>query len=279
MRSAALPAYLTVPRLSKIPWLIHGFGLKRFALAHIETQPEGRKSSVVWMKQAHSRALHFIERPVDRRLHGDALATSLPGFFLVIKTADCLPVFLVDESKRVVAAVHCGWRGTGLRILEHVVLGLRERYGCEPAALLAASGPCIGSGCYEVGEDVRQAFREANLPLRVFRREPGRAGKYLLDLREANRRQLLEAGLRPKNIFDVTPCTHCDLNFHSYRRDKSAAGRLFNFIGIRGIERELSSRGAKRRGDLQNKISSPRLHCFDGPHVAKPPRDDMSISD
>jgi YfiH family protein len=235
MISPAAPKFSTVPRFTKIPWLVHGFGSKSFTLADLKTWPGWKTFSVVWMKQVHSNSVRFIDGPPESRLRGDALATDRSGLLLVVKTADCLPIFLVDDKKRVAAAVHCGWRGTAHRILEHVVSGLRERYDCDPAGLLAASGPCIGEACYEVGEDVRQAFREPRLPLVVFRRRPGRAGKYFLDLRGANRRQLIEAGLRPKNIFDVAACTYCDIRYHSYRRDKSAAGRLFNFIGIRAI--------------------------------------------
>jgi len=234
MSSPGQTKFLTAPRFAEIPWLVHGFGSKLWTLRDFKKGPEWQGFSVVWLKQIHSDVIHFIERPAERRLEGDALATDTAGLFLVIKTADCLPVFLADEAKRVIAAVHCGWRGTRLRILERVVLGLRERYGCRPGSLLAASGPCIGSSCYEVGEDVREAFAEAELPLTVFRRVPGKSGKYFLNLGEANRLQLLRAGLRASNLFDVAGCTHCDPNFHSFRRDKNDAGRLYNFIGIRG---------------------------------------------
>lgn len=224
--------FITVPRFSRIPWLIHGFGTRRWSLNDFKAHRDCKRFSIVRLNQIHSNKIHFIEDIPERRIQGDALATDKPGLILIVRTADCLPVFLVDESERVVASVHCGWRGTQQRILEHLVLGLRERYGCEPGSLLAALGPCIASSCYEVGEDVRQSFLEARLSTDVFRPHPDRQEKYLLNLREANRSQLIAQGLRSKNIVDVDICTHCNTNFHSYRRDHNTTGRLLNFIGI-----------------------------------------------
>ncbi len=99
---------------------------------------------------------------------GRCCGYGLPGLLLIIKTADCLPVLLVDESRRVIAAVHCGWSGTLQLVLEKVVLGMMERYGCRNADLLAGFGPCIGGDCYEVGEDVRRGFAGAGFPAELF---------------------------------------------------------------------------------------------------------------
>ena len=232
MNVSADPRYLTVPRLSRIPGLIHGFGTRHWTLADFKKHKEWKNFKIVWLKQIHSNAIRFIENLPRRRLQGDALATDRPGIFLILKTADCLPVFLVDESRRVVAAVHCGWRGTRQRILEGAVRGLRERYGCEPASLLAVFGPGIGPSCYEVGEDVRQDFQKACLPEDVFRPGHGQPGKLLLDLPEANRRQLIGQGVRLENVVENDICTHCDGRFLSFRRDRNKTARLTNFIGL-----------------------------------------------
>jgi YfiH family protein len=225
--------YLTVPRFDRIPWLIHGFGTRSWRLRDLEGRPEWRNFKMCWLDQVHSREMHFIDALPDRRLTGDALATRLPGIFLIIKTADCLPLFLVDESQPVIAAVHSGWRGSQKRIAEHAVRELQVHYGCRPSSLLAALGPCIGPECYEVGEDVRQEFEAAGFPLDILRPHPAVRGKYLLDLVSANRRQLESQGLKKKNIFTVGICTHCDNRLLSYRRDRNKTARLFNFIGVK----------------------------------------------
>lgn len=231
MTSSTARPYLTVPRLARIPWLIHGFGTRHWKLSDFRKRAGWENFKIVWLKQVHTDRVHFIEAAPNRRLQGDALATDEPGIFLIMKTADCLPVFLVDRSKRVIAAVHCGWRGTRHRILEHVVDGLHARYGCRPPSLLAALGPCIGTPCYEVGDEVRGEYRAAGLAEDVFRPIAGRPGKYLFDLREANRRQLIGAGLDARSVLEVPLCTHCDGRLHSYRRDRDTTSRLFNFIG------------------------------------------------
>ena len=225
--------YLTVPRFDRIPWLSHGFGTRDWQLEDFEERAEWRNFELFWPDQVHSQEMHFIDALPDRRPTGDALATRLPGVFLIIKTADCLPLFLVDESQPVIAAVHSGWRGTQKRVAEHAVEQLQSHYGCRPSSLLAALGPCIGPACYEVGEDVRRDFENAGLALDVFRPHPQARGKYLLDLVSANRRQLESRGVKGKNIFTVGICTHCDSRLLSYRRDKNKAARLFNFIGIK----------------------------------------------
>ena len=234
MNALVASPFLTVPRLARIPWLVHGFGTRLWALEDFGKRAGLNDFKVVWLKQTHSNDVHFIDAPPRRRLLGDALATGEPEILLVVKTADCLPVFLVDEGARVVAAVHAGWRGTRGRILERAVQELRDRRGSSPRSLLAALGPCIGASCYEVGEDVRRAYMEAGMDGDLFRPVPGAESgpKYLLNLKEANRRQLIGRGLRPENIFDVAICTHCDARLLSFRRDHDRTARLYNFIGM-----------------------------------------------
>lgn len=224
--------YLTIPRFERIPWLIHGFGTRRWKLEDFRAKKEWPHVFVAWLDQVHSNTIRFIARPFRIRPEADALATDQPGIILAVKTADCLPVLLVDESRRVVAAAHSGWRGTEKRIVERAVRGLRKRYGSRPETLLAALGPCIAADCYDVGPEVRERFRAAGLSMDTFR-PSGQPGKQALDLREANRLQLERRGLAPRNIFDVGACTHCDDRFHSYRRDRNKTARLWNFIGIR----------------------------------------------
>ena len=169
--------YLTEPRLERIPWLIHGFGTAAWTEADLGRSREWDGFRPVILDQVHSDIIHCVDVPPDGRLEGDALITSASRLFLVIKTADCLPVLIVDEARKVVAAVHCGWRGTWKRILEQVIGELGTRYGCDRARLLAALGPCIGPECYEVGGEVRERFGARWIPGRALPSESCRRRK------------------------------------------------------------------------------------------------------
>jgi YfiH family protein len=150
---------------------------------------------------------------------GDALLENTPGAVVAIQTADCLPILLVDERQRAVAAVHAGWRGTVAGIAQRAVEAMRGQFGSKPMDLHAAIGPGIGPCCYEVGPEVAAQFGQ-----------PGRAH---VDLGQANRRQLMDAGVTPERIYASNLCTMCrSEEFESFRRDQEAAGRLYSFAGI-----------------------------------------------
>jgi len=223
---------ITIPRFERIPFIYHGFGASGWKEGDFRKREEWQGFRRLYLRQVHSDVIHFILNVPNTSLRGDAMISALPRLFLIIRTADCLPVLLVDEKKRVIAAVHCGWKGTLLRLLEKVVSGMKARFGSAPADILAAFGPSIAGGCYEVGEDVRSPFRENGFPDALFRSVPGRPRKYFLDLREANRLQLLRQGVGDKNIFSIDVCSHCDRRFPSYRRDRAEAGRMLSFIAL-----------------------------------------------
>ncbi len=233
------PPYLTDSLFASIPWLVHGFGTRVWGPEDFGKEGGWPGARLVELEQTHSDALHFIDKPPARRLQGDALATDGSGLLLAIRTADCLPVLLADLEHKAVAAVHAGWRGTSLGISARVVRALGERYGSRPPRLVAVLGPCIGPACYEVGEDVRGEFLRRGQGDAAFRRsaapDAAGGGKYVLDLKAANRSQLLGAGLRPDAVADIPLCTHCDGRLLSYRRDRDTSARLYNFIGIREI--------------------------------------------
>jgi YfiH family protein len=229
--------YLTVPRLDRVPGLVHGFGTAAWTTKDVKTLSDRDGFRAVVLKQIHSDIVHVIdagnvEKAAATRLSGDALVTALPLVLLVVKTADCLPVLLVDEARRVVAAVHCGWRGTLRRILAKTLEILAGRYGATPDGLLAALGPCIGGDCYEVGDDVRSAFVREGFPGSLFRElGPGR-GRYLFALRAANVASLRAAGVPEANIVSDASCTHCEPGLLSFRRDQDKNSRMASFIGI-----------------------------------------------
>ncbi|MGB8957685.1 MAG: peptidoglycan editing factor PgeF [Candidatus Aminicenantales bacterium] len=233
--------YLTVPRFAAVPGLLHGFGDARWSEADFLAFAASKGLHAVIMRQMHSDIIHRLAEAPGKKLEGDALMTNVPGLLLVIRTADCLPVLLVDEENRAVAAVHCGWRGTEKRILEKSVKAMGEAYGSKPADTMAALGPCIGPACYEVGPEVRQAYLKAGFPASVFAERgrlpaiqvPNLKGRYLLDLRDANTWLLRELGFKKTNIFNPGPtCTHCEPRLLSYRRNSADPRRMYNFVGL-----------------------------------------------
>jgi YfiH family protein len=180
------------------------------------------------MKQVHGTRVQ--EAPFVGTPEGDAAVARAPGVLLGVQTADCLPVLLVLPARRAVAAAHAGWRGTAAGVVR-AALGVLLAEGGEPAEVVAALGPCIGPCCYEVGEDVREAFGPEGASFFL----PGRGHRQHLDLRAANVRQLLDAGVPLQRIHHVADCTSCrrDL-YYSYRRDGPGTGRMISFVGFAG---------------------------------------------
>ena len=202
-----------VSELDSLPWLVHGFGTR---LADIPSV----FGNLATLKQIHSSTCVPACGRSGVLGQGDALIENSRGSVVAVKTADCIPILLVDDEKRAVAAVHAGWRGTVGRIAQRAVEKLAERFGTRATSLHAAIGPGIGKCCYEVGPEVAAEF--------------GEQGRAHIDLAEANRQQLIESGVTPERIYASNLCTMCRPDeFHSFRRDKEAAGRLYSFAGIR----------------------------------------------
>jgi YfiH family protein len=196
---------ITAPPLDALPWLRHEFGTRH------SPPPAGR---VATLRQIHSAAVWSVREAAGCLGEGDALITAEPGLLLAIRTADCVPILLADPVRRVVAAVHAGWRGTVAGVLTQTVGQMHSDYETNPSDLIAAIGPAIGPCCFTVGSDV---------PLPVV---DGRA-----DLWAANRRQLEEAGVT--SIWSAGQCTLCQPEtFFSFRRDRES-GRMISAIGIR----------------------------------------------
>jgi YfiH family protein len=212
---------------------------------------------LVTVRQIHSDIIRCIDAVPEGQLSGDGLITATPGLLLAIQTADCLPVILVDTKRHVVGVFHAGWRGTVSRIVEKGVGEMHRCYGTNPRDLKAAIGPGIQGCCYEVGEEVRIKFesqfeygaslfrevkesdpvREKYPLLFLTARAPGHSElpkKIYLDLVEANRQQLLAAGVPKKSIETSPLCTNChpELLF-SYRAEKGKTGRMMGAVGIR----------------------------------------------
>jgi len=229
----------------------------------------GRSSmTLATIRQFHSGMVRTVEAghgplatPEGKAvLRGDGLMTGVEGVLLGVQTADCVPVLVADTRTHAVAAFHAGWRGTLARIVERGIGAMQLRYGSRPKDLVAAIGPAIGPCCFAVGEEVRSEFesqfayghelfseaydsdavRQKYPMLFMTARAPGHSNlgpQIHADLFEANRRQLLDAGLKAKKISVVGECTACTRlrngkrKYFSHRSEHGFTGRMLSVIG------------------------------------------------
>ena len=204
--------FYRVSELDDMPWLLHGFGTRQADIP-------ARFKRLATLKQIHSAECVAAAGRSGVLGTGDALLENTPGAVVAVKTADCVPLLLVDPRHRAVAAVHAGWRGTVAGIARRAVAALGAQFGVRAGDLHAAIGPAIGKCCYEVGAEVAAQF--------------GLNGRAHIDLAEEVRRQLEAAGVGVQRIYVAGLCTKCRADeFHSFRRDGAAAGRLYSFAGI-----------------------------------------------
>ena len=291
-RSPARPGkpieILRAQSLSPLPWLVHGFSTRQGGVSTCYggnalnlglTQHDSRENvernralflagvgaenedRCVWplvqLRQVHSSVVHRITVAPHEPLTGDGLITNIVGLLLAVKTADCVPVLVVDAKHRAVGAFHAGWHGTVARVVEKGIGEMRRQFGSTPRDLRAALGPSIRRCCYQVGFEVRSEFEsqfsyadelfeeifDANAihvrypMLFLNQRAPGHGDfgpEIHLDLVEANKRQLEDAGMREQQITVVGGCTACDTTrFFSHRAEFGKTGRMMAVIGIR----------------------------------------------
>jgi len=224
------------------------------------------RMKLISLRQIHSDlARVFTAAPPETQaatqiepLRGDAAITQLSGVMLTVQAADCVPILLVDRTQRAAAAVHAGWRGTLARVAEKTLGRMRFEFGTQPREVIVALGPAIGRCCYDVGPEVAKDFAsqfaqaaewfdgpferlaggdEPNPLPWLTMMPPGHQPppeRVQLDLRAANRWQLISAGVLPKHITVSSLCTACrtDLLF-SYRREGPRTGRMMAAVGIK----------------------------------------------
>jgi len=258
-------ASLVVPEWAELDWLWHGFSTRPGGVSRVysnggdgelnlgftatdsaENVRENRRRFVqeisgnsetrlATVRQVHSNRAVVLEPGFsgwDAAPEADGMMTGERGVLLGILTADCVPVLVVDPVVRVVAGFHAGWRGTSGRIVELGVGQMQREFGSEPGRLLAAIGPAIGGCCYAVGAEVIGQFEDRfGYADELFTRSDDETR---LDLIEANRRQLLAAGLDAGSVAVVGGCTSChpDL-YYSHRASGGHAGRMMAVVGIR----------------------------------------------
>ena len=260
-----------IAAMSSIPWLLHGFstrgggvslvycGLSSAGDLNLGFTDADDKANVaanrehflravtgdpafplVTARQIHSASVKILTS-TDRETESlpepvDGIITAEAGILLGIQTADCIPVLVVDQAQRVVAAFHAGWRGTLKRVVEGGVGQMRAEFGCKPENMVAAIGPGIGGCCYRVGEEVRSGFASqfSYAPELFHEVDEGQGKNPYLDLVEANRRQLLDSGLAAAAISGVGECTSCRTDrYFSYRAERGFTGRMLSVIGVR----------------------------------------------
>jgi YfiH family protein len=164
----------------------------------------------------------------------DALMTNIPRTFLGVKTADCVPIILADKRTGACAAVHAGWRGTVASIVKQTLGRMADEYGTGSNDIRAALGPAALACCYEVGEEVMEAFHK-NFSNAASLFKETREGHALVDLHRANREQLIAAGVKSDRIFSAPLCTMCRTDlFFSYRREKKVHGRVGRLMSVIG---------------------------------------------
>ncbi|TMA68637.1 MAG: peptidoglycan editing factor PgeF [Deltaproteobacteria bacterium] len=223
-------AMLTYAPWRAVPGLAHGFlGQSECAGAagwDAVVARAGVPLPVVTARQVHGTRVETAAAGPPRQ--ADGLVSATDGQLLGVVTADCMPVLLIDRQRRAAAAVHAGWRGAAGGVLEAAVAKLGAAFQVAPRALEAAVGPAVGACCYEVGDEVLDAFR-ARVGDLTAPAWSHRGGRLHLDLRAAARLLLRDAGVG--RVAVLGPCTACGSGYCSYRRDGAGAGRQLSFVG------------------------------------------------
>ena len=189
----------------------------------------------VLAKQTHTRNIRIVtEADAGKGIvrssdieDTDGLVCNIENMALVVFSADCIPILLYDRERRVIAAVHSGWRGTVQRIGAAAVEVMEKEFGSRPSDIVAAIGPGIGPCCYEFGSDAPEYFERKYLTERED-------GKFLADIWRMNRDILIQSGLEPQNIDLSGVCTVCNSDkYYSYRTHKDRTGRQAAVIMLR----------------------------------------------
>jgi YfiH family protein len=200
-----------------------------------------QNTPVQTLKQVHSTDIILIgtdHSVPDTPMPGDALVTDRCNLLVGIFTADCYPILLADYQRKVIAAVHAGWRGAAGGIISRAIDAMKNGWGCQPASLIALIGAGIGPCCYQVGQEVYRSFTDEQPEGRDWFRpdrcpNPRLGPTWRLDLLAAITAQLRQSGLAEGDIHALDECTSCHPELYfSYRRDGAATGRMLSVIGI-----------------------------------------------
>lgn len=193
------------------------------------------KEQLVFTNQIHETKVSYADGSRQQYAATDALITDRPGVVIVTSYADCVPLYFVDPTRRVIGCAHSGWRGTRGKIGIKTVEAMSLTFGSRAEDMVALIGPSICKDCYEVSREVVEEF-SVILPEEQLEQAVTERGdeKYQLDLWKINRFLLLEAGLREENIHIAGLCTCCNSGLlFSHRASRGHRGNLNAFLGIR----------------------------------------------
>jgi len=197
---------------------------KLYPHMHFIVANQTHSSNIKIIKKSENLGWNSLDDAIE---DCDALITNQRAIMLTILTADCVPILLFDPIKRVVGAIHAGWRGTQQQIALKTVQKMQEVFNSNPKDIIASIAPSIGECCYEVDWSVAQHFK--TIPHAFTKKNQ----KYMLNLPFINQQQLLQSGLLKSNIELSNICTACNVEeYFSYRREKGCSGRFMSMIGL-----------------------------------------------
>ena len=190
-------------------------------------------NSLIAMDQVHGDTVKIVDQHSHERIPGvDAVVSKLPGLFLTVRTADCVPILFADSFNKVIAVAHAGWRGSLMNISGKVIETMIE-HGAQLKKITVSIGPAINACCYEIFGERKNQF-ESTFPGwdAIFELHDN---KTALNLVKLNYLQLIKLGLSDNNIDYHSFCTSCDADrFYSYNRDKTAIKTMISFISLYG---------------------------------------------
>lgn len=187
-----------------------------------------KPQQLVLLNQIHKDNILIVNDHMDLEkssLEYDAIITNIPNLYFGILTADCIPIFIVDQKKKVIGAIHAGRQGTALKITKKVLKEIKKRFNSSSNDFIISLGPSIGPCCYEIDEKIYLKEWES------FSKQKGDK-KWMIDIAKINIQHMKEEGVMEDQIIKIDLCTSCrkDL-FFSYRKE-SKTGRQLSFIGI-----------------------------------------------
>lgn len=162
------------------------------------------------VKQEHSDGILIVETHENEKIStADGIITQVPGIALCISVADCVPIFLFDTQKKILGVIHAGREGTRKKIVQKALKKLNDDFDSNAHDIIALIGPSIGPCCYFLPTDLLEKCFNEGLIITENK---------TLDLWKSNEKQLVEYGIKEKNIFNICECTHCNDKYYSYRK-------------------------------------------------------------